>query len=75
MQSEMVHQQLESQMTDANSRFERLLTLQGEKLKHGDPPRYSGKLSEDLELWISKPRNTTKPSANNLRKTRLRWSL
>ena len=47
-----MHNQFERQMAAANEKFERLLALQGDKTKSGDPPRYSGKLNEDLELWI-----------------------
>ncbi|KAE9337269.1 hypothetical protein PF008_g12613 [Phytophthora fragariae] len=39
------------QMQQANSRFEQLLSSQGERRKK-DPPTYEGKFGEDLELWI-----------------------
>ncbi|DAZ98230.1 TPA: hypothetical protein N0F65_011698 [Lagenidium giganteum] len=52
LQNQPYQDQVNRQMNEANQHFERLLSLQGNSIKHGDPPRYSGKLIEDLELWI-----------------------
>ncbi|OWZ05370.1 hypothetical protein PHMEG_00022552 [Phytophthora megakarya] len=43
--------QFQTQIQQANSRFEYLLGSQGDRRKK-DPPTYEGKFGEDLELWI-----------------------
>ncbi|KAE9117701.1 hypothetical protein PF010_g8505 [Phytophthora fragariae] len=51
MYQNQMQTQLQMQMQQANSRFEQLLSSQGERRKK-DPPTYEGKFGEDLELWI-----------------------
>ncbi|DAZ97721.1 TPA: LOW QUALITY PROTEIN: hypothetical protein N0F65_009620 [Lagenidium giganteum] len=79
LQNQLYQDQVNRQMNEANQRFERLLSLQGKSIKHGDPPTYFGKLT-DLRVLPKQARPMEEDSStfvtlipNNLGKTVLNW--